>query len=164
MGCLFFVGAYYPDFTVWFHKLHSWWSEVSKLNIRSQILNKIKASYTMVHSNSTLHNTASHAQSATNWNWKTLTRAGKAVSLKPPLASAVVATICVSAHCIIATVVGSSQALINICQDYWYYISITIVQSYTGKYHEFVAICIVTSAQTATNEWYFFRYSLVLWW
>ena len=29
----------------------------------------------------------------------------------------------------------------------WCYISITIVQSYTGNYHEFVAICIVTSAQ-----------------
>ena len=28
-----------------------------------------------------------------------------------------------------------------------YYISITIVQSYTGKYHEFVAVCIVMSAQ-----------------
>ena len=28
-----------------------------------------------------------------------------------------------------------------------YYVSITIVQSYTGKYHEFVAVCIVTSAQ-----------------
>ena len=27
------------------------------------------------------------------------------------------------------------------------YISITIVQSYTGKYHKFVAVCIVTSAQ-----------------
>ena len=27
------------------------------------------------------------------------------------------------------------------------YISITLVPSYTGKYHEFVAICIVTSAQ-----------------
>ena len=27
------------------------------------------------------------------------------------------------------------------------YISITIVQSYTGKYHEFVAVCIITSAQ-----------------
>ena len=27
-----------------------------------------------------------------------------------------------------------------------YYISITIVQSHTGKYHEFVAVCIVTSA------------------
>ena len=27
------------------------------------------------------------------------------------------------------------------------YIIITIVPSYTGKYHEFVAICIVTSAQ-----------------
>jgi len=25
--------------------------------------------------------------------------------------------------------------------------SITIVQSYTGKYHGFVAVCIVTSAQ-----------------
>ena len=29
----------------------------------------------------------------------------------------------------------------------WCYISITIVQSYTRKYHEFVAVCIVTSAQ-----------------
>jgi len=28
-----------------------------------------------------------------------------------------------------------------------YYIIITIVRSYTGKYHEFVAVCIVTSAQ-----------------
>ena len=28
-----------------------------------------------------------------------------------------------------------------------YYISITIVQSYTGKYHEFVAVCIVMSVQ-----------------
>ena len=28
-----------------------------------------------------------------------------------------------------------------------YYISITIVQSYTGKYREFVAVCTVTSAQ-----------------
>ena len=27
------------------------------------------------------------------------------------------------------------------------YISITVVESYTGKYHEFVAVCIVTSAQ-----------------
>ena len=27
------------------------------------------------------------------------------------------------------------------------YISITIVQSYTGKYHVFVAVCIVTSVQ-----------------
>ena len=26
--------------------------------------------------------------------------------------------------------------------------SITIVQSYAGKYHEFVAVCIVTSVQT----------------
>ena len=30
---------------------------------------------------------------------------------------------------------------------YMYYINITIVQSYTGKYHEFVAVCIVTSTQ-----------------
>ena len=29
----------------------------------------------------------------------------------------------------------------------WCYMSITIVQSYTGKYHEFVTVCIVTSAQ-----------------
>jgi len=28
-----------------------------------------------------------------------------------------------------------------------YYITITIVRSYTEKYHEFVAVCIVTSAQ-----------------
>ena len=28
-----------------------------------------------------------------------------------------------------------------------YYIIITIVRSHTGKYHEFVAVCIVTSAQ-----------------
>ena len=28
-----------------------------------------------------------------------------------------------------------------------YYISITVVQSYTGKYHEFAAVCIVMSAQ-----------------
>ena len=28
-----------------------------------------------------------------------------------------------------------------------YYISIIIVQNYTGKYHKFVAVCIVTSAQ-----------------
>ena len=30
---------------------------------------------------------------------------------------------------------------------YYDYIIITIVRSYTGKYHEFVAVCIVTSAQ-----------------
>ena len=40
----------------------------------------------------------------------------------------------------------------------------------TKLYHEFVAICILTSAQfwvtipTATNKWYFFHCSLVLWW
>ena len=28
-----------------------------------------------------------------------------------------------------------------------YYLSITIVLSYTEKYHEFVAVCIVTSVQ-----------------
>ena len=28
-----------------------------------------------------------------------------------------------------------------------YYIIITIVRSYTGKYHEFLAVCIVMSAQ-----------------
>ena len=37
------------------------------------------------------------------------------------------------------------------CRDYLfevcYYISITIVQSYTGKYHYFVAVCIATSVQ-----------------
>ena len=30
---------------------------------------------------------------------------------------------------------------------YYIHVSITIVQNYTGKYHEFVAVCIVTSAQ-----------------
>ena len=29
----------------------------------------------------------------------------------------------------------------------WEYTSLTIVQSYAGKYHEFVAVCVVTSAQ-----------------
>ena len=33
------------------------------------------------------------------------------------------------------------------CVDVCSYIIITIVRSYTGKYHEFVAVCIVTSAQ-----------------
>ena len=32
-----------------------------------------------------------------------------------------------------------------------YYKSITIVQSYTGKYHEFVAVCIVMSASNNAN-------------
>ena len=35
----------------------------------------------------------------------------------------------------------------QVCYFGMYYISITIVQSYTGKYHESVAVCIVTSAQ-----------------
>ena len=30
---------------------------------------------------------------------------------------------------------------------YYDYIIITIVRGYTGKYHEFLAVCIVTSAQ-----------------
>ena len=39
-----------------------------------------------------------------------------------------------------------------ILQSYWlvpmkYYIIITIVQSYTRKYHTYVSACIVTSAQ-----------------
>ena len=42
---------------------------------------------------------------------------------------------------------------------FWRFHCITIVPSYTRKYHEFVAVCIVTNAQptmpTATNEWYF---------
>ena len=59
------------------------------------------------------------------------------------------------------------QALVPALQVYItcvYYISITIVRSYTGKYYEFVAICIVTSAQheQQTSD-IFFRYSLVLW-
>ena len=32
------------------------------------------------------------------------------------------------------------------------YISITIVQNYTRKYHEFVAVCIVTSVQHMSND------------
>ena len=40
---------------------------------------------------------------------------------------------------------ASSGLCINLC--YLYNIIITIVRSYTGKYHEFVAVCIVTSAQ-----------------
>ena len=32
-----------------------------------------------------------------------------------------------------------------------YYIIITLVQSYAGKYHEFVAVCIVMSAQHEYN-------------
>ena len=35
-----------------------------------------------------------------------------------------------------------------------YYISITIVQSYTGKYHELVAVYIVTSVQHGI-AWYY---------
>ena len=40
--------------------------------------------------------------------------------------------------------VADNGSFVCKCEDY---ISITIVQSYTGKYHEFVAVCIVTSAQ-----------------
>ena len=32
-----------------------------------------------------------------------------------------------------------------------YYVSITIVQNYTGKHHEFVAIYIVTSSQQCNS-------------
>ena len=35
----------------------------------------------------------------------------------------------------------------QVCYFGMYYTSITIVQSYTGKYHESVAVCIVTSVQ-----------------
>ena len=43
---------------------------------------------------------------------------------------------------------GPESDPITVClQGMLYYIIITIVQSYTGKYHEFVAVCIVTSAQ-----------------
>ena len=40
-----------------------------------------------------------------------------------------------------------SLTLLNISNFYYIPVSITIVQSYTGKYHKFVAICVVTSAQ-----------------
>ena len=36
---------------------------------------------------------------------------------------------------------------VSMVTEVYEYIIITIVQSYTGKYHEFVAVCIVTSAQ-----------------
>ena len=39
---------------------------------------------------------------------------------------------------------------------------ITIVQSYSGKYHEFVAVCTVTMP-IATNEWYFFPGNFIIW-
>ena len=39
-----------------------------------------------------------------------------------------------------------NYSIYNLC-FLLYYIIITIVRSYTGKYHEFVAVCIVTSAQ-----------------
>ena len=51
--------------------------------------------------------------------------------------------VCCRWHCYSCCVLVIIQTAANSC----YYISITIVQSYTGKYHEFVAVCIVTSAQ-----------------
>ena len=42
---------------------------------------------------------------------------------------------------------GSRSSLLEDRGDGLYYISITIVQSYTGKYHKVVAVCIVTSVQ-----------------
>ena len=62
--------------------------------------------------------------------------------------------ICVSIHvsvklhikCVSHAQCGRLERPTNTHEDL-YYIIITIVQSYTGKYHEFVAICIVTSAQ-----------------
>ena len=49
-----------------------------------------------------------------------------------------------------------------------YYISITIVPSYTGKYHEFVAVVLLRVRSTSNNaegdkRVICFRYSLVLW-
>ena len=41
----------------------------------------------------------------------------------------------------------TSFAILLVNHELEYYTSITIVQSYTGKYHSFVAICIVTSVQ-----------------
>ena len=42
------------------------------------------------------------------------------------------------------------------------YVSITIVQSYTGKYHEFVAVGIVTSVQRKQQcQWQQVQHSLV---
>ena len=52
--------------------------------------------------------------------------------------------------CVVTNVVGSvtsSAAQLTVLSKFVYYIIITIVQSYTGKYHEFVAVCIVTSVQ-----------------
>ena len=48
------------------------------------------------------------------------------------------------------------------------YISITIVPSYTGKYHEFVAVVLLRVRSTSNNaegdkRVVCFRYSLVLW-
>ena len=40
--------------------------------------------------------------------------------------------------------VDVATVVIRAGKIFQYYISITIVQSYTGKYHEFVAVCIVT--------------------
>ena len=53
-------------------------------------------------------------------------------------------------------------------QDVSYYISITIVPSYTGKYHEFVAVVLLRVRSTSNNaegdkRVICFRYSLVLW-
>ena len=51
---------------------------------------------------------------------------------------------------------------------YLYYIGITIVPSYTGKYHEFVAVVLLRVRSTSNNaegdkRVICFRYSLVLW-
>ena len=44
-----------------------------------------------------------------------------------------------------------SFVLLHLPMQGQYYISITIVESYNGKYHKFVAVCIVTSAQYEYN-------------
>ena len=51
---------------------------------------------------------------------------------------------------------------------FYYYISITIVPSYTGKYHEFVAVVLLRVRSTSNNaegdkRVICFRYSSVLW-
>ena len=47
----------------------------------------------------------------------------------------------------VATLAGPEREIDSTVSIILYIISITIVQSYTGKYHELVAVCTVTSAQ-----------------
>ena len=64
-----------------------------------------------------------------------------------------------------------TESVDSVCRDTTYtqyYISITIVPSYTGKYHEFVAVVLLRVRSTSNNaegdkRVICFRYSLVLW-